>query len=59
MCRIKFAGWNGVGAYLACGWCLYEGEAHKVTNPGKKASSTIYYHGFLVPTPQRQNPRQV
>jgi hypothetical protein len=47
--RVKAANWMGVGAYLACGWCLFEGTP--VPNPRGKGT-TNYYPGYAKASPQ-------
>jgi len=42
--RCKVTRWNGVGAYLACGWCLYQGC--KYPTSGGKGGTHIYYKGY-------------
>jgi hypothetical protein len=49
--RSKFSLWNSANAYIACGWCLFEGTPEKTT-AGDKTHSTIYYRGYWKGVPQ-------
>lgn len=43
--RQKVAEWPGVRAYLACGWCLFEGSS-------PQGSSATRFFGYASPAPQ-------
>lgn len=48
--RLKLTKWNGPGAYIACGWCTFQGTSVTSTktvnkNTGKP-SKTVYYKGY-------------
>jgi hypothetical protein len=53
--RTKLSRWLGVGAYLACGWCLFQGTPCKKAIPNAcpdgapKSHTTIYYKGYAGP----------
>ncbi len=42
--RCKVTRWNACGAYLACGWCLFEGQQYSTSKEGD--GKHIYYKGY-------------
>lgn len=53
--RQKVAEWPGQGAYLACGFCDWEGQPTVTTNANGRQNTTIYYKGYE--KRQKQNVR--
>lgn len=45
--RCKLTRWNGVGAYIACGWCLFQGCQYPTS--GGRGGTHIYYKGYKEP----------
>ena len=49
--RIKMAMWLPVSAYLACGWCLFEGFKRERSDSGSGSRGT-YFGGCAEPAEQ-------
>ncbi|GAX75661.1 hypothetical protein CEUSTIGMA_g3105.t1 [Chlamydomonas eustigma] len=52
---VKLSLWLGVGAYLACGWCVFQGSLCQKDVDIDKAGnrkSTVYYKGYSKPVKQ-------